>query len=309
MQKTEKHILDRIAEKPIVLIAVAYPLVFIALTGIGLFMIANNNAMVQNQVPPKLIDTLSVMKELPVLEPRISSAVDLKTLSEPTPEMIDKGKATFMNVCISCHGAEGNGDGAAGAALNPKPRNFHAADGWKNGRKATEMFKTLQLGITGSGMSAYDYLPPEERIAVISYIRATFMKDAPKDAEQEITALDNTYKLSQGTHQPGQIPVADAQKLLQKSRETVLTKYTSAVGKVKTDAAQNAGARLFLNIAIDPQKALATLANSDKWNASKEELRKTITYNLGQNGFNGKASYLAEDELSAVYQYLKELLG
>lgn len=309
MQKTEKKFLDRLAEKPIALIAVAYPLVLVACIGIGLYMVANNNAMVQNDVPPKLVDTLSVVKELPVLEPRISSAVDLKTLTEPTKEMIEKGKATFTNVCTSCHGAEGNGDGAAGAALNPKPRNFHATDGWKNGRKVTEMYKTLQLGITGSGMSAYDYLPPEERIAVISFIRATFMKDAPKDADQDIAALDNTYKLSQGTHQPGQMPVASAQGLVQQGREAQLKKYAAAITKVKVDAAQNVGARIFLNIALSPEKALATLANGSSWSQSKEELRKAITYNLGQNGFNGKASYLVDDELTSVYQYLKEILG
>ncbi len=35
-----------------------------------------------------------------------------------------KGKASFDQLCASCHGAAGKGDGAAAAALNPKPRDL-----------------------------------------------------------------------------------------------------------------------------------------------------------------------------------------
>lgn len=34
------------------------------------------------------------------------------------------GKIKYDQLCSSCHGATGAGDGAAAAALNPKPRNF-----------------------------------------------------------------------------------------------------------------------------------------------------------------------------------------
>jgi len=33
--------------------------------------------------------------------------------------------ATFAQKCATCHGPQGRGDGPAGAALNPKPRNYH----------------------------------------------------------------------------------------------------------------------------------------------------------------------------------------
>lgn len=35
-----------------------------------------------------------------------------------------KGKEVFTTTCAPCHGAEGKGDGAAAAALNPKPANL-----------------------------------------------------------------------------------------------------------------------------------------------------------------------------------------
>jgi len=35
-----------------------------------------------------------------------------------------KGKASFDQMCVSCHGVSGKGDGAAAAALSPKPRDL-----------------------------------------------------------------------------------------------------------------------------------------------------------------------------------------
>jgi mono/diheme cytochrome c family protein len=42
-----------------------------------------------------------------------------------------KGQVKYKELCVGCHGEQGKGDGAAAAALNPKPANFadaaHAA--------------------------------------------------------------------------------------------------------------------------------------------------------------------------------------
>ncbi|MDP3151522.1 MAG: cytochrome c [Archangium sp.] len=35
-----------------------------------------------------------------------------------------KGEAHYKTLCISCHGEKGDGNGPAGAAMNPKPGNF-----------------------------------------------------------------------------------------------------------------------------------------------------------------------------------------
>jgi len=37
---------------------------------------------------------------------------------------IANGRKTFQTYCISCHGAQGKGDGPVGMAINPKPTNF-----------------------------------------------------------------------------------------------------------------------------------------------------------------------------------------
>jgi cytochrome c553 len=35
-----------------------------------------------------------------------------------------KGEAHYKSLCVSCHGEKGDGNGPAGAAMNPKPGNF-----------------------------------------------------------------------------------------------------------------------------------------------------------------------------------------
>jgi mono/diheme cytochrome c family protein len=41
------------------------------------------------------------------------------------PAAVEEADQVFLQRCATCHGPEGQGDGQAAAALNPKPRNFH----------------------------------------------------------------------------------------------------------------------------------------------------------------------------------------
>ena len=64
---------------------------------------------------------------------------------------IERGQKLYAQFCANCHGKNGQGDGPAAAALNPKPANLvaragHHTDGdfaWKiaNGRGAMPGFK------------------------------------------------------------------------------------------------------------------------------------------------------------------------
>jgi caa(3)-type oxidase subunit IV len=87
-----------------------------------------------------------------------------------TPELISHGKELFQVNCVSCHGAEGHGNGPAAAALNPPPRNFTADAGWKNGRNVPAVFKTLKEGIPGSSMASFATLPADDRWALVHFI-------------------------------------------------------------------------------------------------------------------------------------------
>lgn len=304
MQKKETF-LDNLFNKPVGFIALSYIIVIISVVGIGLYFVKNQNALVLNTIPPVINDSLSVIPEIPVQAPRVASAIDLKTLTAPTPAMLDKGKQTFSTVCATCHGTEGKGDGAAGVALNPKPRNFHAAEGWKNGRKVSELYKTLQFGIPGSGMPPYDYMSPEDRVAVISYIR-TFMTAAPADSPSEIAALDATYKLSQGTQLPGTIPVNGAMAMNTNAKLEQAKKIETALGKIKSQSTESA--KLFLSVSAVPEQALATVLNDTNALTGADQFRTVVMNGLSRNGFSAKFSLLSSGEISELYTLIKEVL-
>ena len=94
-----------------------------------------------------------------------------------TPELVQKGKASFEMNCASCHGPAGAGDGAAAAALDPKPRNLATAQ-LKGGAKPAQIFDTLGKGIPGTAMIAFSHLPEEERWALAYHVAA--LRDGAK---------------------------------------------------------------------------------------------------------------------------------
>ena len=120
--------------------------------------------------------------------PSSSAPVDAKKMITGSPDLLEKGKQVFAQNCVTCHGAAGKGDGAAAAALNPKPRNFSEDAGWKNGRKISQIYGTLTKGIPSSPMPAFAGLPVEDRFALAHYVQSLGPK-APGDTDADVAAL------------------------------------------------------------------------------------------------------------------------
>ena len=63
-----------------------------------------------------------------------------------------KGAETFKQMCTSCHGEKGAGDGAAAAALNPKPANL--SDPKRSAEVTDEyIYKMIKEGGAANGRS------------------------------------------------------------------------------------------------------------------------------------------------------------
>ena len=119
----------------------------------------------------------------------VVAAVDVSKVTEPwvpNPDMVTHGAKVFAQNCALCHGAEGKGDGAAGAALNPKPRNLVTGP-WKKGGGYIGLFTVLAQGIEGSSMVKYDHLKVVDRWALVQFIdsitTAKVKEDPAKVAE------------------------------------------------------------------------------------------------------------------------------
>lgn len=302
-----KFSLKKFFENPLAIIALAYPYLLVVIVGIGLFYISNLGAISQNKLLPIQSDSVVVFKDLTIQEPRIIPGVDLNIIKNASQEMLDKGKQSFATICASCHGNEGKGDGVAGVALNPKPRNFTEENGWKNGRKFVDMYSTLQNGILATGMPQYDYLPADERIAIIHYVR-TFMKNIPADSDQDIADLDKKYKLSEGTFQSGQIPVASAMKLIENKYLPKSQKINSTLDKIWQLKGSNSSAELFLSVTKNQLKAITFLYDNTNWSNSTNDFLTIIQKDLNANGFSGKIFSLTNQQVLELHSFLKSII-
>ena len=100
--------------------------------------------------------------------------VDVSAISKPweySDELSAHGKQVYKNNCAVCHGSDGLGDGPAGKALVPPPRNFKEGK-WTVGGDRVSLFTTISKGIEGTSMAAFGHLPKIDRWAVVHFIRS-----------------------------------------------------------------------------------------------------------------------------------------
>jgi mono/diheme cytochrome c family protein len=86
------------------------------------------------------------------------------------------GKAKYEANCVGCHGASGKGDGAAAAALNPKPQD-HTDGKVMNALTDKYLFDIIKDG--GAAMKKAPFMPAsskklsdQEISDVVAYIRS-----------------------------------------------------------------------------------------------------------------------------------------
>ena len=105
----------------------------------------------------------------------LAKAKEMKNPLKASPDVLAKGKAIFegKGTCFTCHGNTGKGDGVAGAALDPSPRNFTNPELNKI-RTPGEMFWVVKNGVQGTGMIAYNpaMINDEEAWQAITYTRS-----------------------------------------------------------------------------------------------------------------------------------------
>jgi high-affinity iron transporter len=81
-----------------------------------------------------------------------------------------EGKAIYERSCASCHGATGQGDGAAGQSMSPKPPAIGTMEHMRGVTPALT-FRVLSVGIAGTPMAGYaGTLTPEQRWNVVAYV-------------------------------------------------------------------------------------------------------------------------------------------
>lgn len=70
-----------------------------------------------------------------------------------TPDL-NLGKQLFIENCVSCHGASGEGNGPAADTLNPKPRDL-TAPAYLDFVTPFHLYQALTLGVSGTAMPSF----------------------------------------------------------------------------------------------------------------------------------------------------------
>jgi len=280
----------------------SYLYVFIILSGIGLFYIWNLNYIGSNLISPQADDDSSRQaQDIPLRSPRFIPPTDVTQASISTPVKIEKGHELFKANCSACHGEAGRGDGPSALMMSTKPRNFHSIEGWVNGPRISQMYKTLEEGIAGTGMPAYNYMTPADRFAIIHFIR-TFYPDQTDDTPEALKKLDETYKLALGMNIAGQIPVKKALRLVEQEKETAVKNIRKAV--VSIQSLNSPDAQIFRQVVFDQTMVLASAGQMNIKNISENDFIKTITANPSGMGFKPNVVMLSGKEWSALHRFL-----
>lgn len=294
-------------KKILSLYGVVYIIVLFLIVGLGTVYVSNLRYITENEIVPVTIssDTLKKQGGLPFVKGTVTPPLDVTKLSTPTEEAIAKGKTLYETMCSTCHGTDGKGDGPAGLTLKPPPRNFHDLNGWTNGPRVSQMYMTLEEGIIKNGMAQYNNLPPEDRFALIHFMR-TFRDDYPVDDVEEIKNLDEKYNLSKGFIQPSQIPIKVAIEKLVQEYSLTNEKINNITSQIK-DNTKDEGAKIFKRMSYDLNRSIVSLTSNTSWNESESSFVKFVITESNQKGFRASVNDLTSEEWNSVYLYLKSL--
>lgn len=306
MTKEElKERFEHAKENPGTLFGFIYPYFLVIILGVGLYYLPNIGTVAQQNIPPRISD-VPVVADLTIQQPKTVPPVDLQKMSEPTADLLEKGKTIFVTSCAACHGEAGTGTGPGSIGLNPAPRNFTSGESWKNGRTLSAIYTSIQDGLPNSAMIAYDFLTPEDKFGLVHYIRSEFINDPPKIGETELETLNALYNLTAGTQQPGQIPTETSINLIAEQNLNKIKTVDLTLEKITSD--NGTSAKLLLNVTDDLRLALSALSNSDYWKTDESSFIKFLTSNVNQNGFNQHLFNLTQSEWIVLYNYCSGLI-
>ncbi len=110
-----------------------------------------------------------------------------------TPESIEQGKQVFANNCVTCHGANGEGDGPLAQGLSPKPTNLAAMAG-----QHTDGDFAWKVAHGRGAMPAWKEMLSEQDIwHVVNYIKS-LETGTSMDASQSKAGEDHQHEPGQG---------------------------------------------------------------------------------------------------------------
>lgn len=273
--------------------------IVIIILALGLIFHSQLDYMFKNAVAYNEIDSTRVFKDVTAKKGGIVEGVKFDEVTSLTPDLEKKGEELYKSTCASCHGDDGKGQGVAAVGLNPSPRNFTDKNNWKNGSNPAGIYTTLQQGIAGSAMVAYDYIPPKDKIALIYYI-SKFAGGKFEFTQADYDEINSQFKISESRIEPNQIPITLAKtKLFEENNDLIIQSkiFSKAISNDKLLASK---------VIQDPQKAANFLLQIKSKDVSN--LSQVIIDNIPSNGFSYNFIKQDQNTKSAILSEINKLI-
>jgi mono/diheme cytochrome c family protein len=236
--------------------------------------------------------------EAPPSKGRDLPPVDPATVMTPNATLLARGDKLFKQQCTSCHGDRGLGDGPAAATLNPKPRNFGQAEKWTRGYKLTDIFTTITQGVKGTGMAAFDFITPADRMALVHYVRSLGSFDHGAEDPKATEELARAFR-SKGVHIPNRIPVSMAIKKMVQEQAQAQTRAP----RLPTVDEHSPTAELLRTVVADPLRVAGTIAATPNRSDRPAVARAWVAGAPG-NGFATALASVTQDEWQEISRAL-----
>lgn len=120
--------------------------------------------------------------------------------NQPSKAVLERGQKVFNYVCAPCHGKDGKGDGVVSSTIFVKPRNFTSGifkfRSTETGNLPTDedLYESISLGFHNTAMPAFSNLSPEDRYAVMEYVK-TFSNRFSDPKEYPLKTVEITGKI------------------------------------------------------------------------------------------------------------------
>lgn len=174
-----------------------------------IYELATTHPEIKND--PKIITKVSNLKQM--IESR-SEALDVALLARDIQKdlitlskvslapsewpSLSNGKTLYLQNCVSCHGQNGQGDGDAGASLDPRPANFH--DSERMGQiSAFHSYNTIRFGVPGTGMAAWTQFRDKEVWDLSFYLMSIRHETMASSSEAKKLTTNSSITLEQAS--------------------------------------------------------------------------------------------------------------
>lgn len=203
-----------------------------------------------------------------------------------TPPSLTEPKQIYENLCMRCHGQNGDGKGMISTYLDPYPRDFTNA-GFMNSKTDERLTTSIKNGVGGTSMPAWGKVLNDEQVkGVLGYINQNFTKEP----RREIKPRDV----------PEQNPVAISDESIARGQQSFMSRCVGCHGRKADGKGPNS-----LDILPRPRNLLNSAFVN---NANDRRLFESILYGVQGTAMPPWIDYgLTKNDVGDLVNYIRSL--